>query len=88
MSNVIYQPAAGRLAVNSVNIPLSSCVMSYRQNPVTEEYQISIRSTHGTHTWLSDQPLSTIETNTNATYVNLAAWISWWNNLNYSDTSA
>lgn len=79
MANVIYQSVAGRLWINGKDIPLDDCVMSYLQDGSI--YKISIRSSSGNHSWLSNVPLTDIEDNNDGTYGSIGSWLAWWDAL-------
>lgn len=81
MAVVVKQESAGFIYIDHKEVPLGQVIMNYQLNPVTEIYDISIRSTGGNFAWMSNVPLNTIETDANVTFANIGAWLTYWDGL-------
>jgi len=82
MANVIYQPVAGRLRIDNRDFSLEDLVMDYMLSSDGSTYLIRIRS-KVTDTGIASVELSDIEDNVGGTYANIAAWLAWWEALDF-----
>lgn len=81
MANVIYQTVAGRLRIDNRDYPLNGLVMEYTQS-LQDTYLITIKD-KVLGTIIENTLLSEIEDNVGGTYVNIAAWVAWWDALSF-----
>lgn len=80
-NKVIYQPVAGRLRIDNRDYPLSDLVMDYIESNQSV-YLVTIESKIS-GTLVTNVALSEIEDNLGGTYANIAAWIAWWEALDF-----
>ena len=80
MSNVIYQPVAGRLRIDNRDFSLNDLVMDYVLSNDGITYLITIKSKI-LNTVIANVELSDIKDNSDNGYASISEWVSWWNSL-------
>ena len=79
-TNIVYQATAGRLKINSRDFSIEDISMDYYIKGGV--YYVTLFSkTYQTN--FTDVPLSTIRDNVGGDYANIAAWIAWWDALEF-----